>query len=275
MSHTSINSSIDDNSVEESNINDQNKINLKKIKYKIKNISYEEYIKNFTSGSHKANINCSYDFLVNQYGKPKITSTNQYNKIRASWYLKVITSNNYEYFFEIYDWDQTDIELKDVSEWNIGGNTETGKYLDYTKLIKLINYQFENFNKKQEKEEIKHTTNIQSQSETIIFENNKYNESKYIDINKYKEFDNEKLKKISSDDLACVLFTRFKELNNPLLKEALIIHRALEEPTNYNKLNINKNDQKKINNENNSFTIKRGKSKYNNKKDKTKYNDKK
>ena len=248
--------------------NEQNKINLKKIKYRIKNISYDEYIKNYKSSCHKATINCSYNFLVYQYGKPHITKVNSNNKIRASWYLKIKTSNNLEYFVDIYDWDQSNIELKDIGEWNIGGSTDVCEYLDYTKLIKLINYQFENYNKKQEKEK-----------EKIQIKPNQQNESRYIDINKYKDLDNKVLKEFSNDDLACVLFTRFKESNNPLLKEALIIHRALEDPTNYNKLSgsseVSINSDKKTNYKEKVFTITRGKSKYNNKKDKTKYNNKK
>lgn len=257
----------------------QNKINLKKIKYKIKNVSYDEYIKNYKFGCHKGNIKCSYDFLVNQYGKPQITSVNSNNKIRASWYLKIKTSNNLEYFIDIYDWNQADVDLKDIGEWNIGGSTELCEYLDYTKLIKLINYQFENFNKKQQKEKDKDNSKVKTQS-MIQIQTNQQTESKYIDVNKYKELDNKRLKEFSNDDLACVLFTRFKESNNPLLKEALIIHRALEDPSNYNKSNcIGSNidiNEKKTNYKEKVFTITRGKSKYNNnKKDKTKYNNKK
>jgi hypothetical protein len=263
------------NEQNEQNIkNQQNKINLKKIKYQIKNVSYEEYIKNFKSGCHKANINCSYDFLVSQYGRPQLTQVNSNNKIRASWYLKVKTSNNLEYFIDIYDWEQSDIELKDIEEWNIGGSTEICEYLDYAKLIKLINYQFDNYNKKQEK--VKNQTQTQTSSTTI--QTNQQNESRYIDINKYKELDNKGLKEFSNDDLTCVLFTRFKESNNPLLKEALIIHRALEDPYNYNKSSgsvCSSIGEKKTNYNEKVFTITRGKSKYNNKKDKTKYNNKK
>jgi len=127
-----------------------------------------------------------------------------------------------------------------------------------------------------------------------------------VDTNKYKELDNKGLKEFSDDDLACVLFTRFKESNNPLLKEALIIHRALEDNSNYNKSSVSNNSVSNNSVSNNSvsnnsvsnnsvsnnsvsnnsvsrektnykevFTIKRGKSKYVNKKDKTKYNNKK
>jgi len=88
------------------------------------------------------------------------------------------------------------------------------------------------------------------------------------------------LKEFSNDDLACVLFTRFKESNNPLLKDALIIHRALEDPTNYNKLSgscsgVSIDSYKKTNYKEKVFTIIRGKTKYNNEKDKTKYNNEK
>jgi len=279
-----LNNSINEN---EQNKNEQNKINLKKIKYKLKNISYDEYIKNFTSGCHKQTINCSYDFLLSQYGKPYTVKTNQYDKIKASWYIKVKTSNNYEYYIDIYDWEQFDKKLEDITEWNIGGKVENCDYLDYVKLTKLINYQFTNYLNKKEKLKLKdqhiNSTKIIkstisasasiSQSSSISKSTPvEYKQTKFIDEIKYKQLDNDKLTEFSNDDLACVLFTRFKSSGNFLMKEALIIHRALEDPINYNK---SANDGEKKNNYKNNTLIDKDKSKYNNKKDKSKYNNKK
>lgn len=257
---------------------EQKKLNLKKIKYKIKNVSYQEYIKNFTSGCHKAIINCSYDFLVSQYGRPQIISNNKY--VKASWYLKIITSNNQEYYFDIYDWEEYNTELKDITTWHVGGKVEDCEYLDYDKLTKLINYQISNFSKKQEKIYEKKQIKTAQTTQTI-----QYEKTKYIDLNKYKQIDNDKLKEFTDDDLACVLFTRFKESGNFLLKEALIIHKTLEEPSNYNrhietkttataKTNYNKKDDKKeYKNKFKTYSLKNI-SITNNKKDKSKYNNK-
>ena len=267
------------------NQNETNKINLKKIKYKLKNISYDEYIKNFTFGCYKTTINCTYDFLLNQYGKPNIISQNKCNKIKASWYIKIKTSNNYEYYIDIYDWEEHDKKLEDITQWNIGGKdylkdkSDNNEYLNYDKLIKLIYYQYNNYIKKQEKLKLKQMTHqiqptklIKSTIRKLSSQTNLTNQINYIDENKYKQMDLDKLKEFSNDDLACVLFTRFKESGNFLMKEALIIHRALENPENYNK--ISNSEEKKTNYKNNILG-KKDKSKYNNKKDKTKYNNKK
>jgi hypothetical protein len=265
------------------NQNDEKKINLKKIKYKLKNITFDEYNKNFISGCHKASINCSYDFLISQYGKPRLTHKNEINKIRASWYIKIKTSNNHEYFIDIYDWEESEKKLEEITEWNIGGATENCEYLDYDKLIKLINYQYKNFTKKQEKLKLKQTLqstkstksikSIKSTKSTISTISTVSTEtpSRFIDEDKYKKIDTEKLVDFTDDDLACILFTRFKEAGNFLMKEALIIHRTLENPSNYNK--PSNSDEKK--NYKNNILIKKDKSKYNNKKDKSKYNNKK
>jgi len=65
------------------------------------------------------------------------------------------------------------------------------------------------------------------------------NKKKFIDEEKYNKIDLEELSKYTDDDLACVLFTRFKKSNNFLLKEALIIHRTINDPTNYYNKNNN------------------------------------
>lgn len=268
--------------------NEQNKINMKKIKYKLKNIPYDEYTKNFVSGCFKAEIECSYDFLIAQYGKPFITKNNSTNtnKIRASWYIKVKTSNNFEYYIDIYDWEQSETKLEDVNKWCIGGSDKPCEYLDWDKLLKLFKFQFNNYNKKIEKQKQKEQSNKTSKlnisNTQKVQEIQEIPNEKFIDIEKYKKLDNEKLKEFTDDELACVLFTRFKETENFLLKEALIIHRALEDPENYNKTtskNFSSNQQKSNykNNLNNTKKniVKKDKSKYNNKKDKSKYNNKK
>ena len=253
------------------NQNNEKKINLKKIKYKLKNITFDEYNKNFITGCHKASINCSYDFLISQYGKPHLTHKNEINKVRASWYIKIKTSNNHEYFIDIYDWEEFEKKLEEITEWNIGGKTENCEYLDYDKLIKLINYQYKNFTKKQEKLKLKQT--LESTKSTKSTKSIVSSEIPpiLIDEDKYKKIDTEKLGEFKDDDLACILFTRFKQAGNFLMKEALVIHRTLENPSNYNKPSYS--DEKK--NYKNNILIKKDKSKYNNKKDKSKYNNKK
>ncbi len=264
---------------------EHSEINLKKIKYKLKNVSYDEYIKNYTNGCYKTTINCSYDFLLSQFGKPYITEQSINNKIRASWYLKVKTSINNEYYIDIYDWENDDVELNNVNKWNIAGKIEHDEYLNYDKLTKLLIYQFYNFNKKQEKERLKHEQQFTRNDIKCILDD----KHQYIDIDKYKQINDNKLKEFSDDDLACVLFTRFKESSNPLFKNALVIHRELS--TNTNIMSLNSNEfiniptttettptfiefKKPINKSINSI-IKKNKTKYNNKKDKTKYNNKK
>ena len=81
-----------------------------------------------------------------------------------------------------------------------------------------------------------------------IFRSN-HNNEKYNKINS-------ELSKYSDDDLASVLFVRFKNSENFLLKEALIIHRSLIDPMNYN---IKPYEKKPYE------MIKKNKSKYNNK----------
>lgn len=291
------------------NLNEQNKINLKKIKYKLKNVSYDEYIKNSDSGCFKAEFECSYDFLLHQYGKPFMTNKIHYcsnsdapNPVRASWYIKVKTSNNHEYYIDIYDWEQSNIELKEVKKWCIAGSEKPCEYLNWDKLLKLLKFQYSNYIKRMEKLEKKEQEKInksiklnlnkkpiqqpihQTIQETQTIESKQ--NSKFIDEQKYKKLDEEKLKEFTDDDLACVLFTRFKESGNFLLKEALVIHRALQDPTNYNRQIETKPDKKDYKNkfktysaknisDTNVFANKKNKSKYNNKKDKSKYNNKK
>ena len=71
--------------------------------------------------------------------------------------------------------------------------------------------------------------------------------SNYIDIEKYKKVDTEFFSNFSDDDLACILFTRFKISNNYLIKEALTIHRTLMKPENFS---IRRNNTNNTNNTN-------------------------
>ena len=52
----------------------------------------------------------------------------------------------------------------------------------------------------------------------------------YIDVDKYKKISSIELDKYSNDDLASVLFIRFRKDDNPLAKLALEIHRTIINP---------------------------------------------
>jgi len=56
---------------------------------------------------------------------------------------------------------------------------------------------------------------------------NAYKNPKYIDVNKYEKISSIELDKYSNDDLASVLFIRFRKDDNPLAKLALEIHRTI------------------------------------------------
>lgn len=210
-----------------------------KIKYKLQKMQMNENYKEFDFNNKSLVVNCSFDFLQNKYEQPYIIFKNN-DKI-SIWYIKVKTSNNYEYYIYIYNYTPNNINLENINKWYIYENNENNEYLDYKRLIKFIEYQYKNFNKKQEK-----------QNNHII--NDDMN--KFINETKYTQIDTEKIKELSDDDLVCILFTRFKKSNNPLIKEILIIHRTLNGFVNdENKNQIKKNKTKY----NNKITI------YNNK----------
>lgn len=301
--------------------------NSKKIKYKLKNISHEEYLKNYSSEHFKAEFECSFDFLLFQFGNPYIsdnsiihtsfdspndlanntpndlannTQNNLINKTpndlaknRASWFIKVKTSNGFEYFINIYDWDQLNIKLKDVKKWCIGSCNKSEEYLNWEKIIKLLNFLFLNYNKRINKLKNKelvqniqpklkqvqknkttstiNTTGIINTTGTICTTNpNIKITKKYIDEEKYDKINDEKLKDLSDNDLVCILFIRFKKNNNMLFKEILKIQEKIE---NSNSQIINDVKKSKSINIRTNTNLKK-KSKYNIK-NKFKYNNKK
>lgn len=89
---------------------------------------------------------------------------------------------------------------------------------------------------------------IETKSEVIIIESNieelptenktifqNVFDSKKIDEQKYSELDKKICINLSDSDIACILFKRFKDKGNPLLKQALIIHRVLADPMCYDR----------------------------------------
>lgn len=230
----------------------QNKPNIKKIKYKLKkasavlNIDIEKF-------EHRININCSYDFLLKKFGQVGFLHEDNV-PYTIIWIIDVKTSNNLNYCVIIYgkqkttsDCEITD-EIKNNTIWGICAPNDY-EFLDYNKLDKLLGFEYSNYLKHQEKLKKKkeqdmekktkgkskylHNPNTSSEP-NISYNKYKSDDKKFIDIDKFKTLDNEKLKEFTDDELACVLFTRFKESGSFLLKEALIIHRALEDQANYN-----------------------------------------
>lgn len=262
---------------------ESNHNNIKKIKYKLnkndinKEIDFEKY-------SDKGIIECSSDYLLKKFGKPIFKNNSIFKTV---WYIKVKTSNLYEYIILIYSKIKLiNEELKNNTIWNIAYSQDF-EFINLQKLTKLFGFEYSNYLKQQEKL-IKKENEIEKKYKNKVCSKENINqkddidkqnkdESKFIDIDKFKELDNDKLKEFTNDELACVLFTRFKESDNSLLKEALIIHRVLQDPENYNKVSdkyfTNKNikSSKITNYKTNTYKvdskkIKRDKSKYNNKK---------
>jgi hypothetical protein len=216
------------------NINQNiNETNFKKIKYILKktelpnNINIDEY-------TCKININCSYEFLLDKFGKSLIICPNDTILHKAKWIVNVQTSNNYNYYITIFDCKEYETNLKDITNWYIAGIDYD--FLDYTKLSKLFNFEYKKYTKK-----IKKLFNIN-------FQNQIYNDdlTKYIDENKYKQMDIDILSNFTDDDLTCILITRFKNSYNFLIKEALLIHKGLTLPKKYNYNKIK--DKTKYNN---------------------------
>lgn len=260
--------------------NQQNQVNIKKIKYKLKKVSPFDNI-NVDGTGYKTKFYCSYDFLTHKFGKSFGGSVD--GKTKAGWIVMIKTSNGFEYPITIYDYKEIETDLKNITNWNIGGCDY--EFLDYEKLVKLFGFEYSNYLKQQEKLKKKEEQKIEKNKGKTYNQNNNEGEGdgdgekKFIDIDRFKKLDNERLKEFTDDDLACVLFTRFKESGNFLLKEALIIHRALEDSNNYNKTSEKTFgfSQEKFNYKTkfNSNNMNKDKTKYNNKKDKTKYNNKK
>lgn len=279
---------IDDLGEKENHVNEPN-INLKKIKYKLKKGSIEDYISIYELKLNEPlEINCSKDFFENKFGKSLSGYLEEEKKeILYEWCVIVKTSNNQTYKIiitpNIYTKEEIINDGKntcDFKKWYVYGDNY--KYLDYNKLSKLFNFEYKNFLKKQEKinKNAKiHNKNINinihnklvpkfnnlqqddlSYKNVLTKKNNKpiekIHRGNFIDEIKYNNINTEKFLEYSDDDLACILFTRFKNSSNSLLKEALIIHKTL------NGL-LNNNIEKKLNDSNNKN--KRDKSKYNNK----------
>jgi hypothetical protein len=261
-------------------------INTKKIKYKLK-----KGIKNDNINLNKeiTTINCSYDFLVFKFGNPTKLHENTISYIE--WIVNIKTSNDYNYIIIIggYVEDNDDKSNNNITDWKIIG--ENYEYLNYDKLVKLIDFEYKNFLKKKEKLEKKNINNS-IKNDKLTNTNGNYNKkviTNPIDENKYNELDINRLSDLTDDDLACVLFTRFKNSNNQLIKEALIIHRTLIKSDKTINITDNKNfnqiDDKNSKTYNKTYIkkdnkntdklyikkpinkIKRNKSKYNNKKE--------
>ena len=286
----------------DANQNKTNKTNIKKIKYKLKRGVIEDYdkIKSLRLGKYICEINGSINFFEYKFSKP--LDGYPHTKILYEWCVIVKTSNNQTYTIaiapnasskeEIIEGDKTYCDFK---KWYIYGDTY--EYLDYTKLSKLFDFEYKNFLKRQEKIKKKNETDKKKSNtlnNTVNVQNNyvqnnyvrdnmsnqngitpnkfirqdklQYKlQDKLIDENKYNNLDKEKFSELSDDDLACILFTRFKNSSNPLIREALIIHRTLSEQKN-NGAQKNNGDEKNNGTEINKN--KRDKSKYNNKKNK-------
>ena len=85
-----------------------------------------------TGTSFQGCVECSYDDLVNTFGKPTIEGGIE-TKIEVEWNLTFIestrTDDNHE-IVTIYNWkngkrycgEEEGLEVKDIKEWNIGGN---------------------------------------------------------------------------------------------------------------------------------------------------------
>jgi hypothetical protein len=243
----------DSNKQTETNV--QSETNYKKIKYKLMkvnpNINYE------INGSYKKKITCSYDFLEFKFGKSYGITDNINSNVQ--WIIMVKTSNGFEYPIKIYECESCKIKLEDINDWYIDG--ENYEFLDYDKLTRILNFEYTNYFKKQKK--IIKKNNKISNPHTCQTISKQLDKTKFvnIDIDKFNKLDKDELNIYTDDELVCVLFTRFKESTNPLLKNTLILHNVLsyktlnndsvisKKKTNYNfdKNSIKKKDKSKYN----------------------------
>jgi len=264
---------------------EQKQIKFQKIKYKLKKVNNDDKIILSNNNYITIEVNCSYNFLLDKFGKSSNESFD--GKTRIKWNVKVETSNQKTYYILIDGWKEPNTELKDITNWYIGGNIH--EFLNYDKLVKYIQFDYKNYLKKNEKENIKKNQdnnmtnpnnlkkqNYQSESNTKII-------SSLINEEKYNLM-NSQLSGYSDDDLASVLFMRFKNSGNFLIKEALIIHRTLEDSSNYNKKSSHTINNNNFDNKNNQYRHKisnkdtdnydLNNKDYLNRKDKSKYNNK-
>ena len=264
----------------ESENNDKNNVKNKQIKIKYRldkvkpnEIGIDNIVGNDNIGGYcKHTINCSYKFLVYKFGNSLGSSLD--DKSQTSWIIKVTGSNKKIYYINLYDSKEYKLNLDQISVWNLGDNNYPIGEINYQKIGNLIEFEYKKFLKKIKKEnkELEKNTNI------CLTTNTKTNfNAKFIDEEKYNKM-NLELLKYSDDDLASILFVRFKKSKNLLLKDALIIHKSLvnysnyikksyETNTNNNNINICQNTLSQINTNVNYH-------KKNNIKNKSKYNNK-
>ena len=254
--------------------NNHNNIKIK-LKYKLDKIKPDEIkldqIKNYFG--YDNTINCSYEFLIYKFGK-SLESTID-GKSKGNWIIKIKASNQQIYYLHIYDFKEHEKKLEDITNWYINCNEST-KIINYDKICKLIEFEYKQYLKKIEKKNKEFEKKFNNKKNNIIKNSytntnsitntNTNTNTKYIDEEKYNKI-NLELDKYSDDDLASVLFVRFKNSSNFLLKQALIIHRTLIDPINYNKKSFEKKilNEKKNFADNKNIIIKKNKSKYNKK----------
>lgn len=195
-------------------------------------------------------FNCEYDYLVYKFGKPD--SNNK-------WIIKIKASDSNVYYL-IINRIETNCTLIENTTWTIGG--QNPDLINYDKIIKLIEFENCSYLKKKRKENKLLEKKLEKLKSNNNFVNNinfSFN-SKLIDEDKYNKM-NLELLKYSDDDLASVLFVRFKKSGNYLLKDALKIHRNL----NNSNGQINKSEQINDSNIENKLNNIKNKTKYNNK----------
>ena len=231
------------------------KLKTKKIKYRLKKVIPTD-IFDISCAILKTTITCSFDFLVYKFGKPSRPTLD--DKTKGEWVIKIMCSNNYIDFVTIYDYEEYETELKDITCWYIGGNDNEN--LKYEKIAKLIYFEYSRYTKQLEKSIKDNSIKVNKFINKDLPNNNLNTNNLLIDEEKYNKINQEKFVEFTDDDLACILFVRLKNSNNILKKEVLIIHRSLVNPNNYNKSKQHEYLKTNI------LKPKRDKTKYNNKK---------